>query len=287
MHSGSAVLTTGLHIPTEVARLLNSPEADWAIALFDRSVLKQAKFRQIESLLDDPAGKTSLDIGADNGVISYLLRQRGGRWHSADLDSHTVASIRQLVGENVHHLEGAHIPFPDQMFDQVVVVDYLEHIQDDGRFARELARILRPDGRVIINVPHLRPGSLLNRFRHAIGLTDEWHGHLRPGYDLAGIRALLGPMFEIERCITYSRTFSELIDTGLNGLYVRMQKKTRSGSRKGTVVTQSDLEKHKKQFVVLSALYPLLWIVAKLDAVLWFQPGYKLIIRARRVAAAS
>jgi len=264
-----------------------SAEADWAVALFSRSVLKQAKFRQIESLLDDPAGKTNLDIGADNGVISYLLRRRGGQWHSADLDEHTVASIRQLVGENVHRLEGAGTPFPDQTFDQVVVVDYLEHIQDDGGFARELARIVKPDGRVIINVPHLRPGSLLNRLRQVIGLTDEWHGHLRPGYDVAGLRALLGPMFEIERCTTYSRAFSELIDTGLNGLYVRLQKKTGSGSRKGTVVTQSDLQKHKKEFLLLSALYPLLWTVAKLDALLWFQPGYKLIVRARRLPAAA
>ena len=89
--------------------------------------MKQAKFRQIESLLDDPAGKTNLDIGADNGVISYLLRRQGGEWHSADLDERAVDSIRQLVGRNVYRLEGARTPFPDQTFDQVVVVDYLEH----------------------------------------------------------------------------------------------------------------------------------------------------------------
>jgi SAM-dependent methyltransferase len=263
--------------------LPQSPEAEWAVALFDRSVLKQAKFRQIESLLEEPAGKTNLDIGADNGVISYLLRQRGGSWHSADLDEHTVASIRQLVGDNVHRLDGALTPFPDATFDQVVVVDYLEHISDDAAFARELARIVKPGGSVIINVPHLRPGSLLNRFRHAIGLTDEWHGHLRPGYDVAGLRALLGPQFEIERCITYSRTFSELVDTGLNGVYTRMQKRSGQESGKGTVVTQADFRKHRKQFVLLSTLYPVLWTMAKLDVLLPFQPGYKLIVRARRL----
>jgi 2-polyprenyl-3-methyl-5-hydroxy-6-metoxy-1,4-benzoquinol methylase len=150
-----------------------SSEADWAVALFDRSVLKQAKFRRIASLLDEPSGKTNLDIGADNGVISYLLRRRGGEWHSADLDERAVASIRQLVGKNVYRLEGARTPFPDRTFDQVIVVDYLEHISDDHAFGRELERIVRPGGRVIINVPHLRPGSLLNRFRHALGLTDD------------------------------------------------------------------------------------------------------------------
>ena len=62
---------------------MSDTETEWAVALFRKSVLKQAKLRQILELLDDPAGKTNLDIGADNGIISYLLRQRGGRWYSA------------------------------------------------------------------------------------------------------------------------------------------------------------------------------------------------------------
>ena len=257
--------------------------ADWALSLFRKSVLKQAKYRRITDLLEDPAGRRCLDIGADNGVISLLLRRLGGRWASADLDEHTVASIRELVGEDVHRMQGARSPFPDRTFDQVVVVDYLEHIPDDGAFAQELARILKPGGRVIINVPHLKPRSLLNRFRHAIGLTDEWHGHLRPGYSLEGIRTLLGPRFEIERAVTYSKAFSELVDTGLNGLYVAMQRGAgdHRNSSKGTVVTGADLRKRRKQFLLLSGLYPFLWGIAKLDALLPLQPGYKLIVRAR------
>lgn len=255
----------------------------WALSLFRKSVLKQEKYRRITSMMDDPTGRRCLDIGADNGVISLLLRRQGGRWASADLDQHTVASIRELVGDDVHQLDGARSPFPDRTFDQVVVVDYLEHIPDDRAFAAELARILKPGGRVIINVPHLKPHSLLNRFRHAIGLTDQWHGHLRPGYSLEGIRALLGPRFEIERSATYSKAFSELVDTGLNGLYLAMQRGAgdQRGSSKGTVVTSADIRKRRKQFLLLSALYPFLWGMAKLDGLLRLQPGYKLIVRAR------
>jgi SAM-dependent methyltransferase len=260
--------------------------ASWAVALFKRSVLKQEKFRRITALLDDPAGRTSLDIGADNGVISYLLRRRGGRWYSADLDERAVESIRQLVHDDVYRLEGSRTPFPDETFDQVVVVDYLEHIPDDDAFARELRRILRPGGRVIINVPHVKHRSLLNRFRHAIGLTDAWHGHLRPGYTLEDLRRLLGPGFEVETSVTYSRAFSELVDTGLNGLYLALQRRggQSPASSKGTVITQSDMRRHRKQFLVLTALYPVLWTMAQLDRLLPFQPGYKLILRARRVA---
>ena len=83
--------------------------------------------------------------------------------------------------------------------------------------------------------------------------------------------------------MTYSKAFSELVDTGLNGLYLAMQRGSGDapGSSKGTVVTGADIRKRRKQFLLLSALYPFLWGMAKLDHLLWLQPGYKLIVRAR------
>lgn len=264
-------------------------DAEWAVRLFNRSVLKQAKYRRVVELLADPSDKTNLDIGADNGVISYLLRQRGGRWSSADLNPVTVESIRQLVGSDVYQIDGGRTPFPDQAFDQIVIVDFLEHIPDDLGFARELARIMKPGGHLIINVPHLKPQSLLNRFRHRLGLTDAWHGHVRPGYSRSGLRRLLGSRFVIEREITYSRAFSEFVDTALNGAYERLKKRrhTPSESHKGAVVTQTDLQQLRKEFSILSALYPALWTLARMDNLLWLQSGYKLIVRARLVEKAE
>jgi SAM-dependent methyltransferase len=272
---------------TETGTAASQPE--WALALFNRSVLKQAKFKQIMARLDDPSGKQGLDIGADNGVISYLLRKHGGHWHSADLDQRTVASIRQLVGSDVHQLDGGRTPFGDGAFDIVVIVDFLEHIPDDQGFTRELARILKPGGQAVINVPHPKPGSVVTRLRHAIGLTDEWHGHLRPGYTVQDLRNLLGSSFAVEKAVTYSGAFSELIDTALNGLYLKTQKKqgTHVSSAKGPVITGSDMRKNRKQFLFLSALYPFIWLVAKLDALLWFTPGYKLIVSARRTESSQ
>ena len=261
-----------------------SPETGWALALFNRSVLKQAKYHRIVELLQDPTGKTSLDIGADNGVISYLLRQRGGRWYSADLDPGAVSSIKQLVGNDVYQLDGRTTPFSDATFDQVVIVDFLEHIPDDGGFVQELARIVKPGGRLIINVPHIKRYSLLNGVRNWIGLTDEWHGHLRPGYTVSDLTQLLKPHFVVERAKTYSRAFSELVDTLLNGLYEAMRRRTegRMTSQKGTLVTRDAMEKRQKQFVLLSAMYPVLWTVARMDVLLPLQSGYKLILQARR-----
>ncbi len=69
--------------------------------------------------------------------------------------------------------------------------------------------------------------------------------------------------------MTYSRTFAELIDTGLTGLYTAMPRgeNDQPASRKGTVLTQH-------------AEAPEAVRTAKLDALLPFQAGYKLIVRA-------
>jgi SAM-dependent methyltransferase len=267
---------------------MTAPETKWALALFRKSVLKQAKLDRILELLEDPAGKSNLDVGGDNGVISYLLRQRGGRWASADLSERTVASIRQLVGSDVYRLDGPRTPFVDRSFDQIVIVDYLEHIEDDRGFGRELARILRPGGALIVNVPHVQPGSPLVRLRQRIGLTDAWHGHVRPGYTLDSLSDTLGPAFRIDRSVTYSRFGSELVDTALNGTFelVRRRKGSQGDSKeasKGSVVTGEDVGRYRAQFRVLACLYPVLKGVAAADRLLPWQPGHKLIVRATRL----
>jgi hypothetical protein len=107
---------------------------------------------------------------------------------------------------------------------------------------------------------------------------------VRPGYTLVSLRDTLGPHFRIDRAITYSRFGSELVDTALNGVYELMRKRSEpGGSSKGTVVTQDAIRRHRKQFRMLSALYPILWLTAAADVLLPWQPGHKLIVRATRV----
>lgn len=262
--------------------MLAASARESALALYRRSVLKQAKFERIAGLLGDTSGEHCLDIGADNGVISLLLRKRGGDWTSADLEPGTVEAIQSMVGGEVYQIDSGATPFPDASFDTVVIVDFLEHIEDDLGFVREVRRILKPGGRLIVNVPHEKPRSIINRIRHRIGLTDAWHGHLRPGYSIAALRRMLQPWFAVEQVETYSRSFSEMIDTALNAVYLRMNRGT--GGAKGQVVTGQDVRKHQRQFRLLSALYPLMWLVSRMDKLLVFQQGYKLIVRARLVA---
>jgi SAM-dependent methyltransferase len=251
----------------------------WALALFRKSVLKQRKLAEIERALGPTDGRRCLDLGSDNGVVSLLLRRRGGSWASADLTEEAVDSIRELVGDDVHRVDGRLLPFADASFDGVVVVDMLEHVPDDAAFLAELARITRPGGRLVVNTPHLKR-TALRRFREALGQTDEKHGHLRPGYTPEGLQALLRAAgFAPESSRTYSRFFSELVDTAINWGVERLGKK---GSAKGMVVTGADVSHHARAFRAYSAIYPLVWAVSRLDNLLLGASGYMLLVTARR-----
>lgn len=255
------------------------PRAEpWAVALFRRSALKQRKLAEILGLLGETRNdERCLDLGSDNGVISLLLRRRGGRWASADMTEEAVASIRELVQDDVHKTDGRRLPFADDEFDRVVVVDMLEHVPDEAAFAAELRRITRPGGALIVNTPHLKR-TLLRRLRHALGQTDEKHGHLRPGYSVPRLQELFGPGFSLETARSYSRFFSELVDTAINWGVERLGKQ---GSAKGMVVTGSDVARHHRLFRAYAALYPLVFCVTRLDAVVPAS-GYRLIARFRR-----
>src|SRR5262249_23130760 len=184
---------------------------------------------------------------------------------SADLSEKAVASIRSLVGSNVYRIDGARMPFGDASFDLVVIIDLLEHVRDDAACVAEIARILRPGGEVVVNTPHAKRRSLLRMVRDRLGLTDEWHGHVRPGYTRDGLQSLLADRFAIEGSATYSKFFSEALDVGLNSMYLRSRGHGAEDRAKGTVVTAADLEKSARQFRVLARMYPLLWLWAKLD----------------------
>jgi len=251
---------------------------NWALRLFRKSVLKQAKFKRFRRMLGEVSGKRCLDIGADNGVLSLLFRRLGGSWASADLDPEAVESIRALVETDVHLIDGTTTPFGDAEFDVVAIVDFLEHVHTDRGFLEECARIIKPGGQLIVNVPRMRRWSLLGPLKRRLGLTDEEHGHVREGYTLGQLRDLLQPHFEITGARTYNRSFSECVDVAVR---FASRRKKGGGGPKGTVLTADDLAASRKALRIYSLLYPGFWLLSRLDVVVPTR-GMHLIVSTTR-----
>ena len=260
------------------------PFRELQLARFRVSVLKQAKWRELSRAAGDVRGKRALDLGTDNGVIGWLFRQRGGEWDSADLAPHAVHAIERVLGEPVHELSGAHLPYADKSFDVIVVADMLEHVADDRALLVEIARCLKIGGCAILNVPRLKPWGVLHPVRRVLGLTDEWHGHLHSGYDARTLRALLPSALQLRATREYVRFFSFALDTALNAASGRPTPATAIRTAKGTIAAGDRDDAAVSGAVKM--LYPVMRAFAALDALLPFTHGYMLVATLERTPGA-
>lgn len=85
-----------------------------------------------------------LDLGCGDGALAHLLTGKVESVVGADLATTGV------------DLNAPQWPYADQEFPVVICLDVLEHILDPRHFLRETARILQPDGTLILVTPNIR-----------------------------------------------------------------------------------------------------------------------------------
>lgn len=94
------------------------------------------------------------DIGAGTGFLALGLAPRVAQVHVVDRSEEMLRQARRNLAayENVsyHQAEGLHIPLPDESLDAALANMYLHHCEDPAAAIREMVRLLKPGGRVVI-----------------------------------------------------------------------------------------------------------------------------------------
>jgi SAM-dependent methyltransferase len=129
-------------------------------------------------------GKEVLEVGAGHGTFTGLLSMSSARVVATDASERCAGILRtRFTGDpRVTVLQGgiataAGLP----PFDSVVLMNVLEHIEDDDGALRELSATLKPGGRLVLWVPAF--ALLYSDF-------DRRIGHYRR-YRMAGLKAQL------------------------------------------------------------------------------------------------
>lgn len=113
-------------------------------------------------LLNPSPGKVILDVGCNVGAIMVYCGLQGATVYGQDLDADSVLAANEamerfgLCGE-AQCGDAVQLLFSDNQFDAVISNEFLEHITDDVkvRVLREILRVLKPGGVVVIKSPNL------------------------------------------------------------------------------------------------------------------------------------
>jgi len=261
-------------------------EQPWQLQIFKKAIKKKEKLRLLERNFSVDPSHVILDLGCAQGILSYFLRQKGGYWVSTDLDMVNLRTSMDLLQANCLQISPGILPFKSASFDLVVSLDYLEHLDDDEQCLREIYRVLKVDGRLILATPHTGRLYLLNRLRPILGLKLEMYGHKREGYRLKDLESkLAGTGFRVEANKTFSRFFSEALELAINFLYIRLYSRKFTGAlRDGHIrpTTAEEFGSKKRTFKLYSLIYPLMWFLSRMDKLLFFQKGYSLLVWAKK-----
>ena len=125
-----------------------------ALSVIERAVLDRFTPLQI------PRGARVLDAPCGSGALTLALRDAGFDAWGTDV----VPDARQRLGEKFLAADlGAGIPCADESMDVVLSVEGIEHLENPYAFLREIHRVLRPGGRLILTTPNT--ASLRSRVR--------------------------------------------------------------------------------------------------------------------------
>jgi ubiquinone/menaquinone biosynthesis C-methylase UbiE len=140
------------HYQTDAEEFDYFEEREDPATAHDERRLQEAILRRL-----DPRANTVLDVGCGRAWVARTMCPRGVTVCSVDvsltnpkraLEDHPFPSHCALVADAFA------LPFADRSIDAVIASEIIEHVPDPAAFVRELTRVIKPGGSLLLSTPY-------------------------------------------------------------------------------------------------------------------------------------
>lgn len=114
------------------------------------------RYQEFVRLRPPRADDAVLEIGSGGGFAAPVLAPFSARYFPVDLARENLRRIREGAPLPVFPAtaDAYRLPFRDDAFDLVYLSEVVEHLQNPVAALREARRVIKPEGAVLVSVPH-------------------------------------------------------------------------------------------------------------------------------------
>jgi ubiquinone biosynthesis O-methyltransferase len=176
------------------------------------AITERLEGQLILELVGDVGGCRVLDVGCGDGAFALELTKRGAIVTGIDASAAMIDGAKDRAKQRNSDVTfqvamAEHLPFPADQFDIVTAITILCFVDDAAPVFREIARVLRPGGRLVIGeLGKWSTWAAARRVRAWLGSRLWRQGRFRTASELRGLAEQAGLVVKsVQGAIYYPR----------------------------------------------------------------------------------